>query len=210
MVSTTKTSEPWRRARGRRSERGFTLAALIVILTVIAVFAAFTIPRMWSGVLQRDREQQTIFVMKQYARAIYDYQKKHGLPTSLDQLKDARLPRYIRGPKGELVDPLTGKMDWVLVPPGTTSGGPTTISPTTSSGTSTAPTMAGPGLSQSGDQKAVGPFIGIRPPLSGKSLIEFNGQDSYDKWLYTMTDVQNEIALLGAVPGGPPPVLAPR
>jgi type II secretory pathway pseudopilin PulG len=203
MASTTKTCEPRRRVR-RQSERGFTLAALIVILTVLAIFAAFTIPRMWSGVLQRDREQQTIFVMKQYARAIYDYQKKHGLPTSLDQLKEARLPRYIRGPKSELVDPLTGKMDWVLVPPGTTSNQPGLTPSTSSSGTTTSPTMAGPGLSGS-NGKAIGPFIGVRPPLSGKSMIEFNGQDTYDKWLYTMTDVQNEIALLGASPGTIPP-----
>src|SRR5258708_10929560 len=75
------------------SEAGFTLAALVVLLTIIAIMVAYTVPRMWSKVLQRDRDQQTLFVMKQYARAINEVQKKHGLPISLDQLKQARSPR---------------------------------------------------------------------------------------------------------------------
>src|SRR5713226_9280173 len=80
------------------SEAGFTLAALVVLLTIIAIMVAYTVPRMWSKVLQRDRDQQTLFVMKQYARSIIEYQKKHGgLPTSLDQLKQARSPRLVRG-----------------------------------------------------------------------------------------------------------------
>ena len=65
--------------RGRlsstESERGFTLAGLIVILTIIAVFLAYTVPTQWSKILQRDRERQTIFVMRQYARAIHESQK---------------------------------------------------------------------------------------------------------------------------------------
>src|SRR5438477_773982 len=104
----------------RHPEAGFTLAGLIVILTVIAVFLAYTVPTQWSKLMQRDRERQTIFVMRQYARAIHEWQAHHGggFPTSLDQINEARLPRIVRGPTGELLDPLTGKMDWVLVPPG--------------------------------------------------------------------------------------------
>src|SRR4051812_6106093 len=100
-------------------ERGFTLAGLIVIMTIISIFVAYTVPRQWSMILQRDRDRQTIFIMKQYARAILEWQKRHGgLPTSLDQLKEARSPRFVRGKKGEWIDPLTGEVDWVLVPPG--------------------------------------------------------------------------------------------
>ena len=103
-----------------RSQSGFTLAGLIVILTILAVLVAFTVPEQWSKLMQRDRERQTIFVMRQYARAIHEWQAHHGggFPTSLDQIKEARLPRIIRGPAGELNDPLTGKLDWVLIPPG--------------------------------------------------------------------------------------------
>src|SRR5207244_644816 len=103
-----------------RSQSGFTLAGLIVILTILAVLVAFTVPEQWSKLMQRDRERQTIFVMKQYARAVHEWQAKHGggFPTSLDQMKEARLPRMMRGPKGEYLDPLTGQVDWILIPPG--------------------------------------------------------------------------------------------
>jgi type II secretory pathway pseudopilin PulG len=105
-------------SRTTSSERGFTLAGLLIILTVMSVFIAYTVPRQWSIAVKRDRERQTIFAMRQYARAIMEWQKRHGgLPTSLDQLKEARAPRLVRGPNAELVDPLTGKVDWILVPP---------------------------------------------------------------------------------------------
>lgn len=105
--------------RSRQSERGFTLAALIVIMTILAVMIAYTVPRMWSKVVQRDRDKQTVFVMRQYARAILEFQRQHAgtYPVSLDQLKEARKPRLVRGPKSEWVDPLTGKVDWILLPP---------------------------------------------------------------------------------------------
>ncbi len=103
----------------RTSEDGFTLAGVLVICTVLMIFVAYTVPRQWSTIMKREREKQTIFVMKQYARSIRNFQAKNSnaLPTSLDQLKKARTPRLIRGVKGEWNDPLTGKADWVLVPP---------------------------------------------------------------------------------------------
>src|ERR1051326_3068415 len=117
----------------RRGERGFTLAGLIVILTIIAIFLAYTVPTQWSKILQRDRERQTYFVMRQYARAIHEWQAHHGggFPTSLDQMKEAKLPRIIRGPDGQPVDPLTGKLDWILIPPGAYTQGQPVPPPTT-------------------------------------------------------------------------------
>ena len=70
-MSPTRTSD---------GERGFTLAGLIVILTIIMIFLAYTVPRQWSAIMQRERERQTIFVMKQYARCIYEFQKTKGNP----------------------------------------------------------------------------------------------------------------------------------
>lgn len=206
MGSPTATSEARRRGA---PESGFTLAGLIVILTVIMVFIAFTVPRQWSKIVQRDRERQTIFVMKQYARAIRDWSKKHGggYPTSLDQMKEARLPRIIRGPTGELLDPLTGKFDWVLVPPGAyvqqnpVGGGPgggpgpipgggptpttTTPSTTSSGGTSPFNTSASPK-----DYK--GPFIGVRPPVTGKAMLKLGNAENYEEWFFTVYEAQQE------------------
>jgi len=117
MVSRTTTGSR------RRSERGFTLAGVLVVLTVLMVFVAYTVPKQWSRLMQRERERQTIYAMQQYARAIREFNKRHqAYPVSIDQLKEARLPRFIRN-KGEFVDPLTGQVDWLIIP---ASAAPTT------------------------------------------------------------------------------------
>lgn len=192
-------------------EAGFTLAGLIVILTVIMIFLAYTVPRQWSMVMQRDRERQTIFVMKQYARSIYEFSKTKGNPTKLDQIKEARLPRYIRGVKGEYLDPLTGKNDWILVPAGAVTR---TVDPATGKQSTNFNAGASP-------KDYVGPFVGVRPPVTGKSFMSLNGADSYETWVYTVDDLKNEITLRttgapqnGGVggPGGtnnPPPAPPP-
>ncbi len=101
MASRTTSSE--------RGQEGFTLAALIVILTIISMIVAFTVPEQWSLVMKRERDRQTIFLMKQYARAIYEWQQKHNntVPVSLEQLEEARKPRLLRGGKRWPM-PLTG------------------------------------------------------------------------------------------------------
>jgi len=219
MGSRTATSEPSRR-RGA-SDAGFTLAGLIVILTIIMIFIAYTVPRQWSKIVQRDRERQTIFVMKLYARAIREWQKKHGggFPTSLDQMKEARLPRIVRGPTGELLDPLTGKFDWVLVPPGAyvaapggpggpgggggpipgggPGGGTRVVPPPTTGTTGTQPGQTGasggsPFNSAASPKDYKGPFIGVRPPVTGKAMLKLGDAENYEEWFYTVYEAQQD------------------
>src|ERR1700756_984417 len=187
-MSPTRTSD---------SERGFTLAGLIAILMV---FIAFTVPRQWSAVMQRDRERQTIFVMKQYARSIYEFSKTKGNPVKLDQIKEARLPRYIRGVKGEYVDPLTGKVDWILVPAGAVTR---TVDPAPGKQTTHFNAGASP-------KDYVGPFVGVRPPVTGKSFVSFNNAETYETWVYTVDDLKNEINLRVNQPqNGNAPTMSP-
>jgi type II secretory pathway pseudopilin PulG len=215
MVSRTATSDRRRRAH-RSSEAGFTLAALIVILTIMMVFVAYTVPPMWSKVVQRDRDRQTLFVMKQYARAIRTFQEKHGgtTPVSLDQLKEARSPRVIRGVTGEYLDPLTGKVDWILVPPSAIQGIPG--QPITGSNNPAEPGWNpsannpsarpadpnGTAKTVPNDQQVkpgatpkdyVGPFVGVRPNREGQSYLMMKGSDRYEDWVYTTEDLKNEI-----------------
>lgn len=192
----------------RRGEAGFTLAGLIVILTIIAIFLAYTVPTQWSKIVQRDRERQTYFVMRQYARAIHEWQAHHGggFPTSLDQMKEAKLPRIVRGSTGELVDPLTGKMDWILIPPGAyTQSGPPTPPPTTTtttttttgttstSGTSTPTPGASPFNAAASPKDYKGPFIGVRPPLTGKAMLKIGQSENYEEWFFTVYELTQEI-----------------
>jgi len=189
-------------------EAGFTLAGVLVILTVIMVFVAYTVPRQWSEVMGRERDQEAIFAMKQYARAILTWQQRHGgLPTSLDQLKQARTPRLVRGTTGELLDPITGKMDWQLVPPaaaGQPISGPQVLpggSPfapnlnlpknDTSGTTSTSGTA--PTGQASAPKDYVGPFVGVRPAKTGKAYVALNGAENYEQWTYTIQNLTAEI-----------------
>ena len=188
----------------RSSESGFTLAGLIVIMTIIAVTIAYTVPKQWSIATARDRDQQTLFAMKQYARAIQAFQDKNkAQPVSLDQLKQARNPRFLRG-TGEMIDPLTGKVDWIPIamtnqvaqqgqqPGGASVGGIIQIVPVMPP----VPNPTQPAATNSAGQPGgfSGPIMGVRPNKTGTSYLMVNGSDTYEKWSYTTVDLQNEIA----------------
>jgi hypothetical protein len=173
-------------------------------MTVIMVFVAYTVPRQWSEVMGRERDQEAIFAMKQYARAIVTWQQRHGgLPTSLDQLKQARTPRVIRGTTGEILDPITGKMDWQLIPPA--AAGPTNpvspigpppvqfAPPKLNLDNSTSTTGTTPTGQPSAPKDYVGPFVGVRPAKTGKAYVTLNGAENYEQWTYTIYDLTNEI-----------------
>jgi len=195
------------------AQRGFTLAGLLVILTVIAVIAAFLVPKMWSTITARERDQQTIWVMKQYARAINDYQRvRGGLPTSFEQLEKQTMPRVLRQ---AYVNPLSGELDWILVPQGTVTPGMQQQAGQPGTGPSGRPGGNQPpgtglqgqssgnplGQAGGGDPRSYsGPFIGVRPPQTGDSFLELFEQKQYENWLYTVNELQAEQAVQGAAP----------
>ena len=202
------------------NEKGFTLAGVIVIMTVVMIFVAYTVPRMWSTVMKRERERQTIFAMQQYAKAITEFRiKNNTYPTSPQQLKDAKLPRMIRGIKGEIPDPLTGEVDWLVIPQSAaaalpqrnvlnTNGNqlpppppppPIPTPGTDTSNTNPSATPALPGIPIK--DYAGGPFIGVRPPAHGKSLLTLVGADTYETWVYTALDYDAEKTLRIAAAG---------
>ena len=208
-----ETAKPRNRAT---AEHGFTLAGVIVIMTIMMIFVAYTVPRLWSTVMKRERERQTIFAMQQYAKAITEFRlKNQTFPTSIKQLQEARQPRMIRGPKGEFVDPLTGEVDWLVIPqsaagaipphnqPGNNPPGvpppppppppPTDTTKTDTSDTTSSNPNAAPGLPGIPIKDyAGGPFIGVRPPAKGKSLMTLFGADTYETWIYTAQDYEQE------------------
>jgi type II secretory pathway pseudopilin PulG len=191
----------WRTPTSDSGEEGFTLAFLIVILTIMSIVIAYTVPEQWSLVMKRERDRQTIFLMKQYARAILNFRtKNNSLPTSLEQLREARSPRMIRGSE-EWPCPITGKKDgWILVPPQAVTPG-----------------LPPPGFNERGEvlgfnrgdapQSATssrlnpdaspedynGQFFAVRPKAKGKSFIALNGAENYEEWVFTADDLQTEI-----------------
>lgn len=193
------------RTRNSKGEAGFTLAGLIVISAVIMIFVAATVPRQWSKIMARERDRQTIFIMKQYARAIHAFREKHKtLPVSMQQIIEARQPRLVRG-DGKWIDPLTGEVDWIPVPasaqqpqqvPQPGAGG---LVPGSGMGQG----VLGPGMQpqplptqqpttgQPGGM--VGPIIGVRPNKTGPSFLALKGAENYEQWMYTVIDLDNEI-----------------
>lgn len=197
----------------RAAERGFTLAGLIVILTVMMIFVAYTVPQQWSMVMKRERDRQTIFAMKQYTIAIATFQKKHNvLPTSLKQLKEAQNPRVVRGVSGFINDPASGEPDWLLLPVGTPpgngggvvggppapgSGGVMIGAPSLQARPPT-PGVRGPAVpappqeGPPGSQQLAGGFVGVRPNRKGEAFLELNGSNKYEEWTYTVDDLTAE------------------
>jgi type II secretory pathway pseudopilin PulG len=167
-------------------QEGFTLAALLVLLTIIAIVIAYTVPEQWSMIMARERDRQTIFLMKQYARAIKAWSMKNGgMPTSLDQITEAKEPRVIRG-GGKWLCPITGKEDdWILVPFNAIQNPPQPNQ-----------LQAQPSklIKEASPREYVGPFVGVRPGATGKSFLEFNGAKDYSEWVYTVMDLEVDIA----------------
>ena len=116
----------------RRSEAGYTLVALLALMTVVALFAMAVAPSVQQQA-QREREQEAIFRGEQVAEAIRLYYRSQAplrsggtqaLPTSMDQLlQGIPLPggsknlQILRASAAR--DPLTIEGEWRFILPQT-------------------------------------------------------------------------------------------
>jgi type II secretory pathway pseudopilin PulG len=127
-------AEVKRRNQGRETsttsrEGGYTLVALLAVMTIIALFAAAAAPSIRQQA-QREREIESIFRGEEVAEAIRNYYSLQGrqrgvtgiaaLPTSIDQLLEGVLVRtkkvqVLRASAGR--DPLSEDGEWILVRP---------------------------------------------------------------------------------------------
>ncbi len=79
----------------RVAQRGYTLAALMIMIMVMSITLAVAAPS-WTNFVQREKEAEAIFRGMQYAEAIRVFQQRHGrLPTNLEELIKVE-PRSIR------------------------------------------------------------------------------------------------------------------
>ena len=119
-----------RRSLGRRVEGGYTLVALLALMTVLALFALAAAPSIRQQA-QREREIETIFRGEEVADAIRDYYKyrrtqgmpiDQALPTSLDQLLEG-IPILGGSKKRQILrasatrDPLSASGEWRFIRP---------------------------------------------------------------------------------------------
>jgi type II secretory pathway pseudopilin PulG len=118
-----------RRSEPRR-EQGYTLVALLALMTVLALFALAAAPSIRQQA-QREREIEAIFRGEQVADAIRDYYKyrssqgvpvEQALPTSIDQLLEG-IPMPGGSKKRQILrasaarDPLSASGEWRFVRP---------------------------------------------------------------------------------------------
>lgn len=101
-----------RPAGGRRAggQRGFAMAALLVVLAVMGVLTSAALP-VWRHAAQREREAELIFRGEQYARAVMLYQRRTpgAWPPDVATLVEGRfLRRAYR-------DPMTADGEFRLV-----------------------------------------------------------------------------------------------
>ena len=114
----------------RRPEAGYTLVALLALMTVVALFAAAAAPRIQQQMV-REREKESIFRGEQVAEAIrryYGYNQRRvgngdaALPRSMDQLLEGlsvgtKKVQILRLSAAK--DPLSASGEWHLVKPRT-------------------------------------------------------------------------------------------
>ncbi len=118
--------------RSRSSEAGYTLVALLAVMTLLALFATAAAPSIRQQA-QREREKETIFRGEQVAEALRDYYLHQAtpsgrgvgpqsLPTSIDQLLEG-IPVTGGSKKRQILrasaarDSLSTSGEWRLVRP---------------------------------------------------------------------------------------------
>ena len=200
-----------RRAGEVRSEAGYSLVVLVVIITVLNIALAAMLP-LWSTAIKREKEEELVFRGFQYAEAIRVFHQRYQrYPNKIEELIEIK-PRCIR----QLwKDPMTDDGKWVLIfqnQPQTSlqvqnPSGVGEEKPSGDEGGGAEPTGKGDdgdGRPQFGPRKGetvqIGPIIGVHSKSGKKASLLFFGHERYDEWQFT------ENLLLG---GQQPPSIAP-
>jgi type II secretory pathway pseudopilin PulG len=111
------------RDHARRGEEGYTLVALLALMSILALIMLAAAPNIRQQA-QREREKEAIFRGEQVAEAIGLYFKctNGQLPTSMDQLVEgvpcrggAKKVQVLR--RSAAIDPLSSTGEWRLVRP---------------------------------------------------------------------------------------------
>ena len=194
-----------RTPRPRQGEAGFNLVILMMAVTVMMILIAAALPA-WSNAVRRDKEEELIFRGLQYAEAMRVFQQRFGtLPSRLDDLVKTH-PRSIRQ---LFPDPMTGKVDWVLVrgnapadmQGGQAPGGEVGVDDGREPEEGDEPEAPG-GLDGT---VGMGPIRGVRSRSSERALKTFLDKDRYDQWLFTVDLLQGSSTVAREGVGVPAP-----
>lgn len=164
------------------SASGYSLVMVVMLITVMNIVVAIALPA-WSGMIQRDKEEELIARGLQYAEAIRVFQRRFGrLPVQLDELVKVE-PRSIRR---LWEDPMTGKADWIVILEGAPPGGGSTIDAATGKPLPQPgfPDPENPpgGVDGEPPPQPIGPIRGVRSRATGEAFHIFLDQAEIGSW----------------------------
>lgn len=199
----------------RRQPPGYTLVAVVIFIAILTIVIAAVGPSI-SMIMKREREEELLFRGKQYARAIALFQRRYGrYPNSLKEMYENR-PRVIRK---LWKDPMCRCDNWKLLILGQPDSSPfmnqnvdpSNRPPSTYSNLMRTPTPGAFGSGE-GEQKNVGPIVGVRSRTHQEALREWRGRRFYDEWRFIVGDADSDAPIvnfnpntLRVTPGGPKP-----
>ena len=189
-----------------RSERGFTMVALLVALSVMAVIMSAVLP-VYSTIAKRERETELVFRGQQYARAVSLFQRKYGnaLPPSIDVLLEQKFLRMkykdpITGDDFQVVGPGSPELAFALNATPTTGGQPGQQGQQQGRGGQNAqpfgmnqPAAVTAFSAQTGRSaapgQAPGGVLGVVSKSTATSVRLYNGHDKYNEWVFIATQM---------------------
>ena len=196
------------------------MAVLLVAMAVMLTLMTVAMP-VWRQQQKREREEELLFRLRQYAHALVLYQRRlpGAAPASVDDLVKQRFLRR------KYQDPITGKdfavlrvgqvspgmttpMPGMVVPaPGTstspsaTPGGGMGSRPGSGSGSAVSPNPRAGGLGGSATGNQAGAIRGVVSTSTESSLRVWKGRTRYDQWEVSIEDITPRV--FGAQPPQP-------
>jgi type II secretory pathway pseudopilin PulG len=100
----------------RRSDAGFTYIGLLIAVVIIGI-ALSAVGTVWRTQAQREREQELLFIGRDFERAIASYYLAgRQFPQEIgDLLDDKRGPKPLHHLRRYYNDPMTGAQDWNII-----------------------------------------------------------------------------------------------
>ncbi len=162
--------------RGTPRQKGFTLAALVVMMAVMAIFLTVAVETV-TFQQRREKEEELIFRGNQVVEGVRLYRARFGrFPVKLEELAKAN-PRVLRK---VWADPMTGKPDWLPVFLGEDG---TNVVPSATPGATPVPTPMPTPRGTSGEN-ARGPIIGVKSRVCQSSIKLYLGHTNYCDWKF--------------------------
>lgn len=191
------------------------MVAVVIFIAILTILIAAVGPSI-ATIMRREREEELLFRGKQYARAIAFFQRRYGrYPTSLKEMYMNR-PRVIRK---LWKDPMCACDNWKLLIQGQPDSSPfmnqnvdpSNRPPSTYSNLMRTPTPGAFGGAE-GEEKNVGPIVGVRSRVRQEALREWRGRRFYDEWRFIVGDADSDTPMkafnpntLRLTPRGPRP-----